>query len=108
MVTGGRGTVIAGHLRRRPHVRVDSKVAADWDALVGHRSVSEGDAIRDAIQRTEPLPTEYETFADAVSCHPAGTVTVVRGSVPVRTASAVFESARTVVLVNLKPPGVAF
>ena len=101
VVTGERGTFIADTLTADLTFYANGTVASDWDALVGFRGVSEGDVIRYAIQKTEPLRTEHETFRDAVLGKPADIVTMEQGLATVRTAAAVIESARTGLTVNL-------
>lgn len=101
VVTGERGTFIADTLTADLTFYANGTVATNWDALVGFRGVSEGDVIRYAIHKTEPLRTEHETFRDAVLGQPADIVTMEQGLATVRTASAVIESARTGVTVSL-------
>lgn len=101
VVTGERGTFIADTLTADLTFYANGTVATNWDALVGFRGVSEGDVIRYAIQKTEPLRTEHETFRDAVLGKPADIVTMEQGLATVRTATAVIESARTGRTVNL-------
>jgi len=101
VVTGERGTFIADTLTADLTFFANGTVATNWDALVGFRGVSEGDVIRYALQKTEPLRTEHEAFRDAVLGKPADIVTMEQGLATVRTATAVIESARTGLTVTL-------
>ena len=57
------------------------------------RGVSEGDVIRYAIAKPEPLRVEHEQFRDAVLGKEADIVTMTQGLRTVRVAEACLESA---------------
>ncbi len=67
------------------------------------RGVSEGDVIRYAIAKPEPLRTEHEQFRDAVLGKDADIVTMGQGLRTVRVAEAMIESARTGRVAVLEP-----
>ena len=48
--------------------------------VAGFRGVSEGDVVRFAIAKPEPLRTEHEAFRDAVLGKPADIVTMEQGA----------------------------
>ena len=76
----------------------NASVDTEWDAVASFRGVSEGDVIRYAIAKPEPLRTEHEAFRDAVLGLPGATeriVTMGQGLATVRVASAMIESANT-------------
>jgi len=73
-------------------------VDTQWDAVASFRGVSEGDVIRYAFAKPEPLKMEHEAFRDAVLGLPGATdriVTMEQGLATVRVASAMIESANT-------------
>lgn len=65
-----------------------------WDSMASFRGVSEGDMVRYALTRTEPLRTEHEAFRDAVLGTGSNIVTMREGLHTVRAVEAVLESAR--------------
>ncbi|WP_106507706.1 Gfo/Idh/MocA family protein [Brachybacterium timonense] len=65
-----------------------------WESMASFRGVSEGDMVRYALTRTEPLKTEHEAFRNAVNGDPSNIVTMREGLNTVRTIEAVLESAR--------------
>ncbi|MCJ7827357.1 MAG: gfo/Idh/MocA family oxidoreductase, partial [Demequinaceae bacterium] len=75
--------------------------ATTWDAISGFRGVSEGDVVRYAIAKPEPLQTEHEAFRDAVLGKSSGFVTMREGLDTVRVVVAALESAHTGLTVNL-------
>ena len=70
-------------------------MVSEWSALASFRGVTEGNMVRFAISKPEPLRTEHEAFRDAVLGRPADIVTLEQGLRTVRVAEAVLESART-------------
>lgn len=65
-----------------------------WDSMASFRGVSEGDMVRYALNRAEPLRTEHEAFRDAVLGDGANIVTMREGLHTVRAVEAVLTSAR--------------
>ena len=109
-LSGGnkRGTIDQGKLEGQ--LTVDLAKLADWqdltfyangsvqvtrDYIAAFRGVSEGDVIRYAIAKPEPLRVEHENFRDAVLGKDANIVTLQQGMITVVVAEAVIESART-------------
>jgi len=66
-----------------------------WDDIANFRGVSEGDVVRYAIAKPEPLRVEHENFRDAVLGKDADIVTMHQGLTTVRVAEACIESATT-------------
>lgn len=95
VVTGERGTFIADTLVADLTFYANGTVATTWDRIAGFRGVSEGDMIRYAIPKVEPLLTEHLTFRDAVKGEESTIVTMRQGLETVRVAAAAIESART-------------
>jgi predicted dehydrogenase len=66
-----------------------------WDAISRFRGVTEGDIVRYAIAKREPLRTEHEAFRDAVLGRNADVVSMREGLATVAVVEAVLESALT-------------
>ena len=76
-------------------------VATEWDAIAQFRGVSEGDVIRYAFAKPEPLRTEHEAFRDAVLGKESDIVTMRQGLATVAVAEAVLATATTGLAVSL-------
>ncbi|MDQ1246664.1 MAG: UDP-N-acetylglucosamine 3-dehydrogenase [Actinomycetota bacterium] len=99
-VTGERGTFVIDLLAADLTFCENGKVDSQWSDMARFRGVSEGDVVRYAIAKPEPLRTEHEQFRDAVLGLPADIVTMADGAQVVQVAEAVLASAaagRTVV-----------
>ncbi|MER6562685.1 Gfo/Idh/MocA family oxidoreductase [Streptomyces sp. NPDC001027] len=92
-VTGERGCFIADTLTADLTFHSNAAVTTEWEALQAFRGVSEGDMIRYAIAKREPLLVEHELFRDAVLGKPADICTLRQGMRTVEVAAAVLESA---------------
>ncbi|MDX3577667.1 Gfo/Idh/MocA family oxidoreductase [Streptomyces sp. FL07-04A] len=92
-VTGERGCFIADTLTADLTFHSNAAVTTEWEALRAFRGVSEGDMIRYAIAKREPLQVEHELFRDAVLGKPADICTLRQGMRTVEVAAAVLESA---------------
>jgi predicted dehydrogenase len=95
VVTGERGCFVADTLAADLTYYANGEVTAEWSTLSQFRGVSEGDMVRFAIPKPEPLRVELEQFARAVRGEPADIVSVADGLRAVVVADAVVESART-------------
>ena len=98
VVTGERGTLVADTLTADLTFYANASVDTEWDAVASFRGVSEGDVIRYAFAKPEPLKTEHEAFRDAVLGVPGALeriVTMEQGLATVRVATAMIESANT-------------
>ncbi len=102
-VTGERGCFIADTLTADLTFHSNSAVATEWEALQAFRGVAEGDMIRYAIPKREPLLVEHELFRDAVLGRPADICTLRQGLRTVEVAAAVLESAADNRSVSLLP-----
>ncbi|MET9090599.1 MULTISPECIES: Gfo/Idh/MocA family protein [Streptomyces] len=103
-VTGERGCFIADTLTADLTFHSNAAVATEWEALRAFRGVSEGDMIRYAIPKREPLLVEHELFRDAVRGEPVDVCTLRQGLLTVEVAEAVLESASTRTTVTLTAP----
>lgn len=95
VITGERGAFVADTLTADLTFFGNGKVASEWGDLARFRGVSEGDIIRFAIPKPEPLRVEHEQFRDAVLGLDADIVTMSQGLRTVEVAEAVLDSARS-------------
>jgi predicted dehydrogenase len=107
IITGERGTFVADTLTADLTFYANGTVATEWDAIADFRGVSEGDVIRYAIAKPEPLRTEHESFRDAVLGKDADIVTMRQGLATVAVAEAVLTSAATGTSQAVLAPGLA-
>lgn len=101
IVTGDRGAFVADTLHADLTFHANGSTRTQWDDLAQFRGVSEGDVIRYAIPKPEPLRTEHEAFRDAILGKEVDIVTMTQGLATVAVAEAVLQSAaegRTVAL----------
>ena len=101
IITGERGAYVADTLTADLTFYANGTVSTSWDDIAQFRGVSEGDVVRYAIAKPEPLRTEHEAFRDAVLGAPADIVTMTQGLETVRVAEAVLRSASEGVTVDL-------
>lgn len=101
IVTGERGAFVADTLTADLTFFANGEVPTTWDDIAQFRGVSEGDMVRYAIAKPEPLRTEHEAFRDAVLGKESDIVTMRQGLAIVAVAEAVLESASTGQMVDL-------
>jgi UDP-N-acetylglucosamine 3-dehydrogenase len=65
-VTGEGGTYVVNYLSQELYFFKHPSERTTWDALRSMRGAGEGDMIRYALQRREPLLVEWETFLSAM------------------------------------------
>ncbi|MFJ3493184.1 Gfo/Idh/MocA family protein [Streptomyces sp. NPDC086091] len=106
-VTGERGCFIADTLTADLTFHSNAAVTTEWEALQAFRGVSEGDMIRYAIPKREPLQVEHELFRDAVLGEEADICTLRQGTRTVEVAAAVLRSANENISVSLQPEDLA-
>jgi UDP-N-acetylglucosamine 3-dehydrogenase len=94
VITGARGSFIADTLTADLTFYANGATSTEWEALRAFRGVAEGDMIRYAIPKREPLLVEHERFRDAVEGKESDIVTVRQGMRTVEVAAAVLRSAR--------------
>lgn len=95
VVTGEKGAFVADTLLADLTFHANGEIVTRWDDVAQFRGVSEGDMIRFAIDKPEPLRTEHENFRDAILGKDTDIVTMAQGLNTVRVAEAVLESATT-------------
>ena len=103
VVTGERGCFVADTLTADLTFYANGAIATEWEALRAFRGVAEGDMIRYAIPKREPLLVEHERFRDAVEGKDSDIVTLRQGLRTVEVAAAVLESASTGATVKIAP-----
>lgn len=101
VITGEKGAFVADTLNADLTFHANATVASQWEDIARFRGVSEGDVIRYAIAKPEPLRTEHEAFRDAVLGKPADIVTMRQGLATVAVAEAVIESANSGLTISL-------
>lgn len=101
VITGAKGAFVADTLTADLTYHANGEIEQSWDAISKFRGVSEGDVVRFAIAKPEPLRVEHEQFRDAVLGKDADVVTMSQGLRTVRVAEACLESARTSTTVTL-------
>ena len=93
VVTGERGCLVADTLTADLTFYANGVVRSEWDAISKFRGVAEGDMIRYAMPKPEPLLVELELFRDAVRGEPAAIMTMRDGLRVLEVADAVSASA---------------
>ena len=94
-VLGERGMLEADTLSGDLFFYENAEVRIDWSTTQQFRGVSEGNVVRYALRRDEPLRVELDTFLDLLEGQAADVVTLKQGTEIVRVAEAVLESARS-------------
>jgi UDP-N-acetylglucosamine 3-dehydrogenase len=95
IVTGEHGAYVADTLRADLTFYANGVAPNEWDAIANFRGVSEGDMVRYAIAKPEPLRVEHECFRDAVLGRGDDIVTMRQGLGALAVAEAVLASATT-------------
>ena len=94
IITGENGAFVADTLTADLTFYANGTVISEWDGVTQFRGVSEGDVIRYAISKQEPLRLEHENFRDSVLGKSADIVTMREGLATICVAEAVIESAK--------------
>lgn len=95
-VLGERGALVADMLSADLTCFANADTPTEWDAMARLRGVSEGDMVRYALRKREPLLVELENFRDAVlGASQAQIVTLDEGIDVLRAAESVLVSAQS-------------
>lgn len=94
ILTGEKGAFVADTLTADLTFYANGTVTSNWDEIAQFRGVSEGDVIRYAYPKHEPLKMEHENFRDAILGKPADIVTMEQGLATVQVAEAIIKSAK--------------
>jgi len=101
VITGEKGAFVADTLHADLTFHANGVVPTEWDDVARFRGVSEGDVIRYAIPKPEPLRVEHENMRDAVLGLDAEIVTMRAGLTTVEVADAMLRSAAGQAIVRL-------
>lgn len=93
VATGERGCLVADTLHADLTYYANGSTTTEWAAAEVFRGVTEGDIIRYAIAKKEPLLSEHEAFRDAILGRDAEVVTLWEGACTVAVAEAALASA---------------
>ena len=95
VITGERGAYVCDTLTADLTFYANGTQDTAWDEVANFRGVSEGDVVRFAIPKPEPLRVEHEAFRDAVLGKDADIVTMRQGLNTVRVADQMLASAKS-------------
>lgn len=101
VITGERGALIANTLTADLTMYENSIVPTEWPVISSFRGVAEGNVIRYAFPKPEPLRVEHERFRDAVLGQETDIVTFEQAAATVAAANAAAQSARTGTVVEV-------
>jgi len=95
ILTGEKGAFVVDTLTADLTFYANGNFISPWDGIAQFRGVTEGDVIRYAISKHEPLRMEHENFRDAVLGKPADIVSMGQGLATIQIAEAIIKSAKT-------------
>jgi len=101
VITGELGTFVADTLTADLTFHANGSVKVTRSDIAQFRGVSEGDVVRFAIAKPEPLGVEHQNFRDAVLGKDADIVTMEQGLATLAVAEAMIQSANTGVTVTI-------
>ncbi len=93
VATGEKGSLVADTLLADLTFHKNANAPTPWEGISRFRGVAEGDMIRFAIAKPEPLRTEFEGFRDTVLEIGGEIVPMSDGVIAVENAERVLESA---------------
>ena len=96
-VVGALGAFVADTLHSDLTWFANADVKTEWSQMSVLRGVAEGDMVRYAFPRPEPLKIEHQAFYDAILGNPStvGIVTMAEAVRVVEVAEAVIESSKS-------------
>lgn len=95
IVTGERGAFVADTSTGDLTFHANGTIPLEWESVSSFRGVSEGDVIRYAFAKREPLRVEHENFRDAVLGEQTDVVTMEQGLRTLAVVEGMLDSART-------------
>jgi len=95
IATGEAGALVADTATGDLTFYANGTFPLEWESVTAFRGVSEGDTIRYAFPKREPLRVELEAFRDAVLGHETDLVTMRQGLRTLEVVEGVLTSART-------------
>ncbi|MGO1544831.1 MAG: Gfo/Idh/MocA family oxidoreductase [Gulosibacter sp.] len=93
VVTGQNGVFIADTLTADLTFYENGEVRSTWQPVENFRGVTEGDVIRYAFPKQEPLKTEHEAFRDAILGKENTHVSMTEGLETLRVAEGMLEAS---------------
>jgi len=103
VVTGERGCFVADTVLADLTFYANGAIDTEWDALRTFRGVAEGDAIRYALVKREPLVLAHEHFRDAVDGKDSDIVPLRQALRAIEICDAVLRSSATGTTVDCRP-----
>ena len=94
-MTGERGALVADTAMGDLTFYENGHAPLQWDAIAAFRGVSEGQVVRYALTKREPLALEHERFRDAILGVGAEHVTMDEALENLRVVEAILTSADT-------------
>jgi len=101
IITGEKGAFVADTLTADLTFYANGSVKVTRDVIAQFRGVSEGDMVRFALAKPEPLRVEHEAFRDAVLGKGTDIVTLEQGMATLAVAEAMILSAKTGVTASI-------
>ncbi len=95
IATGEAGALVADTATGDLTFYANGTFPLEWESVTAFRGVSEGDMIRYAFPKREPLRVELEAFRDAVLGHQTDVVTMAQGLRTLVVVEGLLQSART-------------
>jgi predicted dehydrogenase len=93
-VLGERGAFVADLLAADLYFYANADVPSEWDEMARLKGVSEGDMVRYALRKREPLRVELEAFGNAIHTGVMGSVVSLEEGVRIlAVAEAILESS---------------
>lgn len=105
-VTGERGMFTVDYLTQELCLYEHPTSATDWDTLASIRGGGEGDMVRFALDRHEPLRREWEELVASIRDARPAVVTARDGAASLSAARAIRQSGTTHAVVTPSYPGV--
>ena len=102
IATGEKGSFIADTLLADLILHRNAEAPTPWEGISQFRGVAEGDMIRFAIAKPEPLRSEFEGFRDMILSNGGEIVSMAEGVLAVENAEKVLESASTLKPITLE------
>lgn len=93
-VTGEAGALVADTSTGDLTFYANGTIPLEWESVSSFRGVSEGDVVRYAFAKREPLRVEHENFRDAVLGHQTDVVTMRQGLRTLAVIESMLQSAR--------------
>lgn len=101
VITGQRGAFVADTLTADLTFHSNGRTRSGWNHLEQFRGVSEGDMVRYALQKEEPLMLEHKAFRDKILGKESVIVSLKEGTSTLRVAEACIASAASLQSVDL-------